>query len=485
MQIPSRIMAALVMALALAAQAAPIESLIPSDAMAVYVGRPGDAAATQPAGGVTIGAWVGALQTMGVIPDQGRVIADVFATLPLLNQREHLLALLDITSQRVGLDSYRLKDMQAVLVLDSVGIEAQLSRRVRDLLAAYTDADNGSIDAVDDGNVKYFQLRDDRAPNWSVVEWGQLGDWFVVAFGEGAFARVLDASRHRAGALDADKWHARAKQECHGGRSRVSVYVNLRHLRDRVGEVVLDKPTDVLESLGLGEMERLFWTVGYEDRAMRSEAAWRAADGRDYYRMLTGPAVNDARITAMIPGDAQEFGLFTFPLTSTFHDAQQAYLHTQSDETTRLIREGWARFEKQHAFNAERDVVQRLGDHLLFHTYPRHPMAAPLLCTIWIQYTGPRQPVADAINAMMQVWADQMNPPEEQGKMISLRPRVARTKDDIWYLQLGLVGPAVGVAEGWIVVSFSPHAVRANLAHLARLNSQAKVSDGGPKQIQK
>ena len=44
--------------------------------------------------------------------------------------------------------------------------------------------------------------------------------------------------------------------------------------------------------------------------------------------------------------------------------------------------------------------------------------------------------------------------------------------DGVWYLQAGIYGPALAVTEQWIVISYSPVAVRQNLAYLKRIAAQ-------------
>ncbi len=42
-------------------------------------------------------------------------------------------------------------------------------------------------------------------------------------------------------------------------------------------------------------------------------------------------------------------------------------------------------------------------------------------------------------------------------------PLLRRSSDGIWYLQYGIYGPAIAVSQGWLVISYSPEALRANL----------------------
>ncbi len=51
-------------------------------------------------------------------------------------------------------------------------------------------------------------------------------------------------------------------------------------------------------------------------------------------------------------------------------------------------------------------------------------------------------------------------------------PQLVRRDDGIWLVQAGIfIGPALAVTDRWIVLSFSPTAVRANLDHINRIGS--------------
>jgi hypothetical protein len=52
----------------------------------------------------------------------------------------------------------------------------------------------------------------------------------------------------------------------------------------------------------------------------------------------------------------------------------------------------------------------------------------------------------------------------------------------MWYLQAGLVRPAIAVGERYVVISWSPEAVRANLEVLGRVQkAPASVPATAPK----
>lgn len=274
-----------------------LERSIPADALAVYVGRPTtEQATTQPStSGNALTAWMIALGAMGVIPDQGRVVVDVIATLPLVNRQPHALALLDITAKQVAQDSYRLNDMQAALLIDDVASAPDFDRRIRDLLMTYTNAEVARVEAVETPYMRYNRLVDERGPRWAVVEWGRVGDQYWVGFGSGAFERLLKTRDRPDTSLAGDSWYRRAHQVCHSADSRMLLYANLQRIRQRVGEVVKGRPEDVLAALQLTQTTRLLWTLGFEGRALRSEIYTRNTQDRNDYQMLAGDAVTDRR----------------------------------------------------------------------------------------------------------------------------------------------------------------------------------------------
>jgi len=445
-----------------------LERSIPADALAVYVGRPTTEQATsQPStSGNALTAWMIALGAMGVIPDQGRVVADVIATLPLVNRQPHAFTLLDITAKQVAQDSYRLNEMQAALLIDDVASAPDFDRRIRDLLMTYSSAEVARVEAIETPYVRYNRLVDKRGPKWAVVEWGCVDNQYWVGFGSGAFEHLLKTRDTPDTSLAGDSWYRRAHQVCHGPDSRMLLYTNLRRIRQRVGEVVKGRTEEVLEALQLAQTKRLVWTLGFEGRALRSEIYTRNTQDRNDYRMLAGEAITDQSITTAIPPQADAYSVINLPLADAFHTIQSAYLQSQSDRRRQRWRRGWMRIEMEYDFEVEPGLIAHLGDNLVIHTYPPHPLRLPLLWTFWIEHDGDREAVSRTIDRMMRAWAAAVNDPEEQKRRFTLSPRVRQDPDGVWYLQLGILGPAIGVADHWIVVSFSPHAVRRNLEHL-------------------
>ncbi|HON68179.1 MAG TPA: hypothetical protein PLS23_16960, partial [Phycisphaerae bacterium] len=229
----------------------PLEASIPADAMAAYFGRPTPDMFNAPPGGTAeqLASWLITLKGMGVIPKDGRVAADVIGTLPILWRRPHVAVLLDITTQDLGQGSYRLDRMQAALVIAHQGIELAVERRIRDLLATYTDEENGTITPQTDGGIKRHRLVDRRLPDWAVTEWGQVGDVFLITFGEGAFERMVAVMQGREPSLADDAWFRLAHAQARGSSCGIEVYADLVRIRRRLEEDAKDVPAAVLRAL--------------------------------------------------------------------------------------------------------------------------------------------------------------------------------------------------------------------------------------------
>lgn len=467
-----------------AAAERPLEDCLSTDVMAVYFGRPSPEMLNAPRGGKVdqLATWLIALKSMGMIPDASLLTADVLGTIPVLWRRPHAIGLLDITSREIAPEVYRLKDLQSVLVIDSAGIETALDRRVRDLLATYTDADHAGIETVEQGGVTFHRLTDRRVPDWVDIDWGNIGRYFVVGVGKGAFERVIDVFAGRAPALGGDAWFRQAHHTLRGSHTGIEVYLDVGRITARLQGPTKNRPAAVLQAMHLEKLDRLVWATGFRGRSVHSEVVGRDIEGADYRVVLAGDELATPEVLAQIPAEASSYTVMRLPLAETFRNLRQAYLESQSPGNRQAIAELWTSLQKKYKFNSEADLLDQLGSHFVIHTYPPHPLGLPLLWTFWIQTAGDTAKIAHTVDAMLTAWQDALiaprdftdpNPPKRR---FNFTPMVFREDDGIWYLRLGVIGPALAVTDGWIIISYSPEAVRANLTHLQAKNGSRPAS---------
>jgi hypothetical protein len=87
-----------------------------------------------------------------------------------------------------------------------------------------------------------------------------------------------------------------------------------------------------------------------------------------------------------------------------------------------------------------------------------------LLWTVQIRVDGNADSLRSAIDKMLAALQSRITEPSFI--------RLNRDADGIWFLSLGIAGPAVAVAEGWVVISFSPNAARQAVAAMAAIKSE-------------
>ena len=72
-----------------------------------------------------------------------------------------------------------------------------------------------------------------------------------------------------------------------------------------------------------------------------------------------------------------------------------------------------------------------------------------------------QKPVKTAVDALLKAWGQYLDERAERSGTKLMRVKVRQDKKDgIWYLQAGILGPALKVTERYLVISWSPQALR-------------------------
>ncbi|MGB9625976.1 MAG: hypothetical protein ACPMAQ_14070, partial [Phycisphaerae bacterium] len=383
-------------------------------------------------------------------------------------------ALMDITARPLPAGGHRLAGMQAAIVFDTGGDNRLLVQRIRQLLATYTNAELSRLETLaSDGGTRY-RLVDSRLPDWCVIEWGAVGRQFVVSIGRGAFERILAVRSGASVPLANDPWYRGACDLARIHRAYIECFLGAARLRSRLDEAVAGRPREVMQAIGADKLDRSLFIVSADGRAVRAHAIL-SVEGFDHDVVLSEVPSADDPAAVVVPPEARRFGYLRQPLAVWVRGARDAWLASQGPATSEVLRNGWGRIESEYGFHAERDLLAHLGSRLIIHDYPPHPLHIPLLWTFLIETDDAEADIRRAIDGMMTAAQAALEAKAARESGTGLAPQLRRTADGIWYVQLGLAGPALAVTRGWIVVSFSPEAVRENLPR-ARAGGAAATS---------
>lgn len=455
------------------ARSRPLADGIPQDAMIAYMAVPYGSldakdASSQPTSGQptsTIITILAFLNASGMIPDEGQVYADVASALPLLGQYEHSIVLLDASSKLVprtdggpGPGPLRLKHLEAFVMLRTNGENTAILEHLNRIVGRYTNTDVARLESPTTHGASYQRLVDSRLPEWAVWEWGQLGDDYVICFGRGTFDKVASTHSGDAPSLSKDPWYARAQANLVTDRTLAHWFIGFDRVAKRLGEISQPRVDRVLAHLQASEITRDMWVVGLHDRALSWSRVYQR-NGDNVVRRYSDPAAYTADMLRVIPDGARHYTILNVPSRWLVDSVPQAWIASGSEQSIRQWQSIWNGLEAETGIDLSGYLSNNLGDHVILFDYPVHPLEIPFAMTIAIEIKNPRA-VRTAMDAVMSAWGQYLEAISSKSKSRLSKVNVLRAPDGIWYLQAGIWGPAMKVTDRYMVISWSPEALR-------------------------
>lgn len=407
-----------------------------------------------------------------------RLLIDAAASWPVIWRHPCALCVLEADVKPFGEGGYRLTELQAGLIVQTAGRNADIEARIQHLLHVHVDSQSGRIETIRDGAVTSYRLIDRRLPAWAQMRWGAVEGFYVLALGPGAFEQIAAAIRGgdqsaggpRAGGDDA--WLHLAHTRCRGDAAVVEWAVRFDRIREHLKPVMAGRPDEVIEALGLGDVQRGLWAVGSVGRAVEAHAVLRRDDMDQSTPICVVP--KDPWIQAAVPPQATHYAAIDYSPRELVLRARDAYLASRSPSTRANLRNLWAKVEAETGVRADRDLLQQLGQWIVIHDDPPSPLSLPLARTVLVEISGSSAAVRAGLDRLLERYRQHLvsasgRPGGEPGWFDW---QLKRDPDGVWYLQAGIYGPALAVTEQWIVISYSPVAVRRNLAYLKRRAAQ-------------
>lgn len=480
-----------------AADRRPIADAIPQEATIAYFARPynavnagdeaTDARAANPA--TTIATILAFLNAGGLIPDEGQIFADIATALPLLGAHEHALVLLDASSRVVRRDSavpgapeeksLRLKHLEAFILLRTDGANQVVLEHVNRIVGRYTNRDDAKLEKLDANGVRYQRLIDSRMPDWAVWEWGEVGEFYALCFGKGSFSKVASAYRGDSKSLSKDGWYARKSAELVTDKTLAHWFIGFDRLKKRLGEISEVRLERVLAELEATDITRDMWVVGLHGRALSWTRCYEKG-GDNVVRRYSEPAAYSNEQLELVPNAARHYAILNIPSRWLIENVPQAWVAAGSQQRIDEWKRIWNGLESKTGMDLSANLTDHLGDQIIMFDYPVHPLEIPFAMTIAIEIKDERQ-VRAALDAVIAAWSQYLKEMGARNSSNKLaRVNVIHAEDGVWYLQAGILGPAIKVTGKYIVISWSPEALRQALKAMKMEPTTTTAQESAP-----
>jgi hypothetical protein len=220
--------------------------------------------------------------------------------------------------------------------------------------------------------------------------------------------------------------------------------------------------------LGLGDVQRGLWAVGREDRYVNASCVLGTADG-DRHIPITVLPRECPRAAAAIPPGATTCAILRCRPKDLILRARDAYLASQRESSRQRWMDLWNDHVAGPDWSVQADLLDQLGPTVVIHNDPPHPLGIPLLFTILVEIEGSADRVSASIDRLFAALEEYLGRNRPEADAGVFEPVLRRAPDGVWYMQMGLCGPALAVTNRWVVIGYAPDAVRRNVAFLERL----------------
>jgi len=357
--------------------------------------------------------------------------------------------------------------IEFALIVETRGHDEPFARVIQAAINEQTDREKAHLERRQAEGWSYMELRDERLPEYCRLAWGNIGPCFVFTVGQDVWPRVAAVAAGRQEALSHTDW----LEGVRGPRARqalIEIIVHSQDIRGRLDPFVDGRATAFFSAWQADDIERSHWALGFEGRAMYCLANF-VENGQPRQRLLADPNVDDPVLLATIPEGAR-YAVYRVSPAETLPRFFNGLLATRDARERRTIRRLWKQIQEERGFDADRDILAHLGEHIVMHNDPPHPLHIPLAMTTLTEIRDEPAQVSRAIDALCEAWRDAQQKFEAQLKAQNsdgeLPPSMIIDRDTtgIWYMKFGLfAGPAWVVTDRYLITSWSSEALRAYL----------------------
>jgi hypothetical protein len=353
----------------------------------------------------------------------------------------------------------KIDKLQMAAVIDTQGRSERFYEMLARTFGAVTSTATAEITHQEAYGFKYSRLYDNRLDPDEVLEWGNVQSHFVISFGEGVFQRIAAAAAGAKPSADRNEW-IREVRAARAADSYVELFVNPKRIRSSLDPFVQGAASQFFIAWDAEELDRSHWAFGLQDRGMFC-VAHHVLSGETVERTYAQPEPRDSPDMAVVPPETH-YAVWRTPVGPFLNRFISSLVATRDPHTQERIRNEWTRIQREFGFDAQREVLDNLGDTIVQHKFPMHPLKIPVCVTTLIEIKQNPETVAKAIETMCTAWQSGISDAINKG--IVMPATLTRDDDGIWFLNFGLAGPAWIVTDKYIVGSWSPAALRTYLS---------------------
>jgi hypothetical protein len=392
------------------------------------------------------------------LDQRGQLTVRLLEALSLMVRYPHALALIDAEARPLESDgrSRKVDKLKIVMIVRTGESSGPFRRVVQKVINEQTGPAFATLALREAGRWKYQELHDSRLPEWCAIAWGEIGEYFVLTLGRELWPAVAAVAEGRAPSMARDDWvrTVRGKR----GPALIEIVVSARAIRERLDPFVQGRASDFFEAWNALDLERAHWALGFEGRAMYCLAHF-LSDGTTRARLYADPQRRDPDLLAAVPEGAR-YALYRVPLEKIIPQFFSSLYVTRGREYRARATEVWEKLQTEQGFDAGRDLLALLGENVVMHNAPPHPLHLPLMFTMLLEIREEPRQVRDTLEKIGQAWQATLQQAAERSGQPGLLS-VLQDPDGIWYVQFGPIATiAWTVTDRYVITSWSPHALR-------------------------
>jgi hypothetical protein len=404
-------------------------------------------------------------QTFDASTEVSISLAELFS---IAARHPHAVGLLGVSAKptETDPDGRQLDRLEMVVAIDTGGSNDEILRLLQQTVRKLTDKDAATLLTDQADGFAYQTLADRRLPAWCVVSWGTVENHFVITLGGDQWPRAIRAWPDATQSIAEHDWlrEARAHRSI-PAPALIEIYAHYARLCEALDPVTDGRASAFFAAWRASEMHEALWTLGFDGNALFCNASLRSADSTSQ-RSFTARGAPDTSLVAWIP-DGARYAVYPLPAADVLRSMSESVLAWRGQRGRQVLEQFFAEIANANELIWERDLLARLGDRIILHNWPLHPLRVPMACTILVEIRGDERALAKTLDSLFgSIRARLQQAAAEGGSWGWLGLDRER---DFWFIRMGpLAGPALTIREGYVILCWSPAALAQYLSKVGQ-----------------